>query len=98
FFDLGNRYDQLSKLKDPLVELNRVIDWNLFADLLQGKRGRYPLLFCWRSQPSSKQSSKCKMQGLNMKFIAAYATGIQPARNEGAFSTAEYSRDYSSWQ
>ena len=22
FFDLGNRYDQLSKLKDPLVELN----------------------------------------------------------------------------
>lgn len=34
FFDLGNRYDQLSKLKDTLVELNRVIDWNLFADLL----------------------------------------------------------------
>lgn len=34
FFDLDNRYDQLSKLKDPLVELNRVIDWNLFADLL----------------------------------------------------------------
>ncbi|MDP1557781.1 MAG: hypothetical protein Q8K59_13065 [Nitrosomonas sp.] len=35
FFDLGNRYDQLSKLKDPLVELNRVIDWNLFADFLR---------------------------------------------------------------
>jgi transposase, IS5 family len=34
FFDLDNRYAQLSKLKDPLVELNRVIDWNLFADLL----------------------------------------------------------------
>ena len=34
FFDLDNRYDQLSKLKDPLVEQNRVIDWNLFADLL----------------------------------------------------------------
>ena len=34
FFDLDNRYDQLSRLKDPLVELNRVIDWNLFADLL----------------------------------------------------------------
>jgi len=34
FFDLDNRYDQLSKLKDPLVELNRVVDWNLFADLL----------------------------------------------------------------
>jgi transposase, IS5 family len=34
FFDLDNRYDQLSKLKDPLVELNRVIDWNVFADLL----------------------------------------------------------------
>lgn len=33
-FDLSNRYDQLSKLKDPLVELNHVIDWNLFADLL----------------------------------------------------------------
>ncbi|MDP1558931.1 MAG: hypothetical protein Q8K59_11500 [Nitrosomonas sp.] len=27
FFDPGNRQDQLSKLKDPLVELNRVIDW-----------------------------------------------------------------------
>jgi IS5 family transposase len=34
FFDLDNRYAQLSKLKDPLVELNRIIDWNLFADLL----------------------------------------------------------------
>jgi len=35
FFDLGNRYDQLSKLKDLRVELNRVIDWNLFAALLR---------------------------------------------------------------
>ena len=34
FFNLDNRYDQLSKLKDPLIELNRVIDWNVFADLL----------------------------------------------------------------
>ena len=34
FFDLDNRYAQLSKLNDPLVELNRTIDWNLFADLL----------------------------------------------------------------
>lgn len=34
FFDLGNRYDQLRKLKDTLVELNRLIDWNLFADLV----------------------------------------------------------------
>lgn len=34
FFDLDNRYAQLSKLNDPLVELNRIIDWNLFADLL----------------------------------------------------------------
>ena len=35
FFDLENRYEQLSKLKDPLEELNRMIDWNLFADLLR---------------------------------------------------------------
>lgn len=34
FFDLDNRYAQLSKLNDPLVELNRIIDWDLFADLL----------------------------------------------------------------
>lgn len=34
FFDLENRYEQLSKLNDPLEELNRMIDWNLFADLL----------------------------------------------------------------
>lgn len=34
FFDLHDRYDQLSKRKDPLEELNRMIDWNLFADLL----------------------------------------------------------------
>lgn len=34
FFVLYNWYGQLSKLKDPLVELNRIIDWNLFADLL----------------------------------------------------------------
>mgnify|MGYP000226976691 CR=1 FL=1 len=33
-FDLENRYAQLNKLKDPLVELNHVIDWDLFADLL----------------------------------------------------------------
>jgi len=30
FFDLDNRYAQLNKLRDPLVELNRVIDWELF--------------------------------------------------------------------
>lgn len=35
FFDLENRYDQLSKLKDPLEELSRMIDWNLFSDLLK---------------------------------------------------------------
>ncbi|WP_430229308.1 IS5 family transposase, partial [Nitrosomonas communis] len=34
FFDLDNRYAQLSKLNDPLEELNRIIDWNLLADLL----------------------------------------------------------------
>lgn len=34
FFDLHDRYDQLSKRKDPLEELNRMIDWKLFADLL----------------------------------------------------------------
>lgn len=34
FSDLDNRYAQLSKLNDPLEELNCIIDWNLFADLL----------------------------------------------------------------
>lgn len=36
FFDLDNRYAQLNKLRDPLIELNRVIDWELFrAPLLK---------------------------------------------------------------
>lgn len=30
FFDLDNRYAQLNKMRDPLIELNRVIDWELF--------------------------------------------------------------------
>ena len=30
FFDLDNRYAQLNKLRDPLIELNRVIEWKLF--------------------------------------------------------------------
>lgn len=30
FFDLDNRYAQLNKLRDPLIELNNVIDWELF--------------------------------------------------------------------
>lgn len=34
FFDLDNRYAQLNKLSDPLIELNRVIDWELFRALL----------------------------------------------------------------
>ena len=34
FFDLDNRYAQLSKLRDPLIELNRVIDWELFRSSL----------------------------------------------------------------
>jgi len=33
FFDLDNRYAQLSKMRDPLLELNRVIDWALFVTL-----------------------------------------------------------------
>lgn len=37
FFDLENRYAQLNKLRDALIELNHVIDWNLFADLLSEK-------------------------------------------------------------
>jgi hypothetical protein len=39
FFDLHDRYDQLSKRKDPLEELNRMIDWNLFAELSGGDDG-----------------------------------------------------------
>lgn len=36
FFDLDNRYEQLNKLRDPLLELNLVIDWELFrAPLLK---------------------------------------------------------------
>ena len=34
FFDLDNRYAQLSKMRDPLIELNRVIDWALFRSTL----------------------------------------------------------------
>ena len=34
FFDLDNRYAQLSKLRDPLIELNRVIDCELFRSTL----------------------------------------------------------------
>ena len=34
FFDLDNRYTQLSKMGDPLIELNRVIDWSLFSSPL----------------------------------------------------------------
>lgn len=30
FFDLDNRYGQLNKLRDPLVDLDRVIEWELF--------------------------------------------------------------------
>lgn len=37
FFDLDNRYVQLSKLRDPLIELNRVIDWELFRSTLSTK-------------------------------------------------------------
>lgn len=34
-YDLEDRYNQLSKLKDPLEELNRMIDWNIFYELLK---------------------------------------------------------------
>ena len=34
FFDLDNRYAQLNKPRDPLVELNQVIDWEPFRDPL----------------------------------------------------------------
>lgn len=34
FFDLDNRYAQLSRLSDPLIELDRVIDWELFRSPL----------------------------------------------------------------
>jgi IS5 family transposase len=34
FFDLMNRYDQLSHQGDPLERLNQVVDWNIFKPLL----------------------------------------------------------------
>ena len=34
FFDLMNRYDQLSHQGDPLERLNQVVDWNIFKSLL----------------------------------------------------------------
>lgn len=37
FFDLDNRYAQLSKLRGPLIELNRVIDWEIFRSTLSTK-------------------------------------------------------------
>ncbi len=33
-FDLDNRYAQLIQFRDPLIELNRVIDWELFCSTL----------------------------------------------------------------
>lgn len=35
FFDLENRYEQLSRCGDPLEQLNAVIDWKVFLPLLQ---------------------------------------------------------------
>jgi IS5 family transposase len=35
FFDLDNRYAQLSKLRDPLERLSAVIDWELFRPIIE---------------------------------------------------------------
>lgn len=35
FFDLDNRYVQLSKLRDPLERLSAVIDWELFRPIIE---------------------------------------------------------------
>lgn len=35
FFDLSDRYEQLSKHNDPLERLNETIDWNIFSPLLK---------------------------------------------------------------
>lgn len=35
FFDLQNRYEQLSQEKDPLVKLNEIIPWQEFRPLLR---------------------------------------------------------------
>lgn len=51
FFDLDNRYRDLSKSGDPLERLNAVIDWELFRPLLElvddkqrkSKAGRKPM-------------------------------------------------------
>jgi hypothetical protein len=34
FFDLANRYDQLSSQGDPLERLNTVVDWKIFLPLI----------------------------------------------------------------
>ena len=34
FFDLSDRYEQLSPMKDPLEELNGMIKWKLFLPLI----------------------------------------------------------------
>jgi IS5 family transposase len=34
FFDLSDRYEQISRMKDPLEKLNEVIDWKVFLPLL----------------------------------------------------------------
>jgi transposase, IS5 family len=35
FYDLDNRYAQLSKLRDPLERLSAVIDWELFRPIIE---------------------------------------------------------------
>jgi len=37
FFDLAQRYDQLSDAGDPLVKLNEVVDWEGFRPILEGQ-------------------------------------------------------------
>ncbi len=34
FFDVANRYEQLSKQGDPLEKLNARMDWSIFEPLL----------------------------------------------------------------
>lgn len=73
FSDLDNRYAQLSKLNDPLEELNRIIDWNLFADLLaetttkprKSAAGRKPFVYA---------DSACRSNAQEESLIASKHT------------------------
>ncbi|CAK8721565.1 hypothetical protein GCAAIG_11195 [Candidatus Electronema halotolerans] len=85
FFDFYIRLSRIDKAGDPLVKINKAIDWEIFRPILEeAKRGRHPVECCFSITTMLKTSFSVQIWSVKSAAIA----GVRGSHFSPEFSSA----------